>query len=240
VTSRPGEITVLDSRTGLDGVLVAPGGERMAFTAAWDVWPGWQGGGLGPLPSYLHWRQFHHLDAVLALNLNPRNAQEVLTLAKQFEIGGVWWKGPRPADKVIDLMNLLGDAGCPGLSLEKMNPPARVGDMALAYLKWEEGRGVALKVTCQGKQALILPPLKRAALENLPWPEDSPLTVLVGPGDVPARVLARLKPENLICYGSKEPGAGIVDSSRPTCLTRNGAATLTFTGRGASLSQWRP
>jgi len=240
MTPRTGEITVLDSRTGLDGVVVAPGGQRLAFTAAWDVWPGWEGGGFGPLPSYLHWRQFRRLDAVLALNLNPRNAQEVLTLAKQFEIGGVWWKGPRPADKVIDLMNLLGDAGYPGLSLEKMNPPTSVGGITLAYPTWEEGKGVALKVTCQGRQALILPPLKRAALENLPWPEDSPLTVLVAPGDVPANVLARLKPENLICYGSREPGAGIVDPSRPTRLTRNGAATLTFTGKGAFLTQWRP
>ena len=177
---------------------------------------------------------------MLALNLNVRNGLEVLTLAKQFEIGGVWWKGPRPAGKVIDLMNLLGDAGCPGLSLEKMNPPAGVGDMTLTYPTWEEGKGVALQVTCQRWQALILPPLKRAALENLPWPEGSPLTVLVAPGDVPSLVLARLKPENLICYGSKEPGAGVVDPSRPTCLTKNGAVTLTFTGKGAVLSQWRP
>jgi competence protein ComEC len=240
MTPRTGEITVLDSHTGLDGVLVAPGGQRLAFTAAWDVWPGWQGGGFGPLSSYLHWRQFRRLDAVLALNLNPRNAQEVLTLAKQFEIGGVWWKGPRPADKVIDLMNLLGDAGCPALSLEKMNPPTQVGGMTLAYPRWEEGKGVALEVTCQAGRALILPPLKRAALENLPWPEDRPLTVLVAPGDVPARVLARLKPENLICYGSKEPGAGIADPSRPTRLTRNGAVSVNFTGKGAFLSQWRP
>jgi competence protein ComEC len=239
MTPRTGEITVLDSRTGLDGVLVAPGDQRLAFTAAWDVWPGYEGGGLGPLPSYLHWRQFRRLDAVLALNLNVRNGLEVLTLAKQFEIGGVWWKGPRPAGKVVDLMNLLGDAGCPGLSLEKMNPPARMGDMTLAYPRWEEGKGVAIQVTCQRWQALILPPLKRAALENLPWPEGSPLTVLVAPGDVPAQVLARLKLENLICYGSKDPGAGVIDPSRPTRLTKNGAVTLTFTGKGATLSQWR-
>jgi competence protein ComEC len=240
MTTRTGEITVLDSHTGLDGVLVAPGGQRLAFTAAWDVWPGYEGGGLGPLPGYLHWRQFRRLDAVLALNLNARNGLEVLTLAKQFEIGGVWWQGPRAAGKVIDLMNLLGDAGRPGLSLEKMNPPNRVGDMTLTYPTWEKGRGVALKVTCQRWQALILPPLKRAALENLPWPEESPLTVLIAPGDVPAGVLARLKPENLICYGERVPGAGVVDPSRPTCLTRNGAVTLTFTGKGALLSQWRP
>jgi ComEC/Rec2-related protein len=239
-TPQRGEITVLDSRTGLDGVLVAPRGRRLAITAAWEVWPGWEGGGLGPLPSYLHWRQFRSLDAVLALNLNPRNAREVLTLAQQLEIGGVWWKGPRPAGKVIDLMNLLGDEGRPGLSLERMHPPLSLGGMTLAYPTWEEGKGVALKVTCQGWQALILPPLKRAVLENLPWPEDSPLAVLVAPGEVSPRVVARLQPEQLICYGLKEPGAGVVDPPRPTCLTRNGATTLIFTEKGVSLSQWRP
>jgi len=124
--------------------------------------------------------------------------------------------------------------------LEKMNPPTGVGGMTLTYPRWEEGQGLALKVACHGWQALILPPLKRAAMENLPWPEGSPLTVLVAPGDVPARVLARLKPENLVCYGSREPGAGVIDPSRPTCLTRNGAVTLTFTSQGALLSQWRP
>jgi competence protein ComEC len=239
-TARTGEITVLDSRTGLDGVLAAPGGRCLAFTAAWDVWPGYEGGGLGPLPGYLHWRQVRRLDAVLALNLNGRNGSEVLTLAKQFENGGVWWKGPRPAGKVIDLMNLLGDAGSPGLSLEKMNPPARLGDMTLAYPTWEEGKGMALRVSCQRWQALILPPLRRAVLENLPWPEDGPLTLLVAPGDVPAAVVARLKPDNLICYGDKVPGAGVVDPARPTLLTRNGAVTLTFTSTGPTLSQWRP
>jgi hypothetical protein len=136
-------------------------------------------------------------------------------------------------------MNLLGDAGRPSLSLEKMNPPTHVGGMTLAYPTWEEGKGVALKVTCQERQALILPPLKRAVLESLPWPEDNPLTLLVAPGDVPAELVERLRPENLICYGSRAPGAGI-DPSRPTCLARNGTATLTFTGKGASLSQWHP
>jgi hypothetical protein len=124
--------------------------------------------------------------------------------------------------------------------LEKMNPPAKVGDMTLAYPRWEEGKGAALMVTGPGWQALILPPLKRAALDNLPWQQGSPLTVLVAPGDVPAGVLSKLKPENLVCYGSRGPVAGVVDPSRPTCLTRNGAVTLTFSGKGATLSQWRP
>jgi len=239
-TYKGGEITILDSHTGLDGVLVAPGGEKLALTAAWDVWPGWEGGSFGPLLSYLHWRQFGRLDGVLALSLNPRNAQEVLALAQQFEIGGIWWRGPRPAGKVIDLMNLMGDRGRPALSLDKMNPPKNLGEMNLTYLSWEEGKGAALAVTCQGREILILPPLRRQVLENLPWPEGARLTALVAPGDASPAAVARLQPENLILYGSKENGAGNPDASRPTCLTRKGAVTLTFTGKGASLSQYDP
>lgn len=235
-----GEITILDSHTGLDGVLVAPGGEKLAVTAAWDVWPGWEGGGFGPLLSYLHWRQFSRLDGVLALSLNARNAPEILALAQQFEAGGIWWRGPRPAGKVIDLLNFMGDQGRPALSLDKMHPPQSLGDLHLTYLSWEEGKGAALQVTCQGRELLILPPLKRSLLENLPWPEGAKLSALVASGDAPPRLWARLQPEHLILYGSQEPGAGNLDASRPTCLTRMGAVTLTFTGQGASLSQWRP
>jgi competence protein ComEC len=244
-TPQSGEITVLDSYAGLDGVLVTPGGERVAVTAAWDIWPGWEGGGMGPLPGYLHWRQFRRLDTVLALNLNARNAQEMLTLAEQFEVGGFWWRGRRPVGKVVDLMNLLGDAGRPALSLTRMrpplNPPTSLGGMSLAYPSWDNGGGVALKVTYQGRQALILPPLPLAVVKKLPWPEESPLAVLVAPEDVPPSVVARLKPGNLVFYGSRGPEGGNVDPSRPPAyLTRQGAVTLTFTEKGAFFRQWRP
>jgi competence protein ComEC len=238
------EITVLDSYTGLDGVLVAPRGQRVALSAAWDHWP-IKEGGLGPLPGYLHWRQFRRLDAVLALNLNARNGREMLTLAEQFELGGFWWKGRRPVGKVVDLMNLLGDAGRPGLSLTRMrpprNPPTSLGGMSLAYPSWDRGWGVALKITYQGRQALILPPLRQTVVEKLPWPEEGPLAVLVAPGDVPASVVARLKPKSLVFYGFRRPERGSADPSRPiTYLTRQGAVTLTFTEQGASFRQWRP
>ncbi len=240
-TSQAGEITVLDSHAGLDAVLVSPEGRRLAVTAAWDVWPGREGGGLGALPGYLHWRQFRRLDAVLALNLNVRNAPEMLALAQQFDLGGFWWRGPRPAGKVVDLMNLLGDAGHPGLTLDRMNPPKSLGSMTLTYPMWAEGQGVALQVTCQGRQGLILPPLKRAVWETLPWVEENPLTVLVAPGEVPAAVVTRLRPENLIVYGSREPQAEKANPPKPSpYLTRHGAITLTFTEKGATCNQWRP
>jgi ComEC/Rec2-related protein len=241
-----GEITILDSYAGLDGILVAPEGQRVVVAAAWDVWPGQEGGGgLGALPSYLHWRQWRRLDAVLALKLNARNAQEMLTLAQEFEIGGFWWEGRRPAGKMIDLMNWLGDAGRPGLSLTRirppLNPPGSLGGLSLTYPTWEKGQGVALKITCQGQQTLILPPLKRSVLEMLPGLKESPLAVLVAPGDVSPAVVARLQPETLVLYGHREPGAKNPDPAGPSpYLTRQGAVTLTFTGKGATCTQWRP
>jgi hypothetical protein len=222
-------------------VLVSPECRRLAVTAAWDVWPGREGGGLGALPGYLHWRQFRRLDAVLALNLNVRNAPEMLALAQQFDLGGFWWRGPRPVGKVTDLMNLLGDAGHPGLALDRMNPPTSLGSMTFAYPMWAEGQGVALQVTSQGRQGLILPPLKRAVLETLPWLEESPLTVLVAPGEVPAAVVNRLRPEHLIVYGSREPQAEKANPAGPSpYLTRHGAVTLSFSEKGATCNQWRP
>jgi hypothetical protein len=181
------------------------------------------------------------LDAVLALSLNARNASEILTLAQRLEVGRVWWKGPRPAAQVIDLMNLLGDAGRPGLALEKMNPPQHLGKMHLAYLSWGEGWGLALKVSCQGCRVLILPPLKRAVAEALPWLEENPLTALIAPREVSAGMVQRLSPEKLILYGSRDAGAGTSYYSRPNIfLTQEGAVTLTCTAKGAALSQWRP
>jgi hypothetical protein len=245
-SSTSGEITILDSHTGLDGVLVTPGGQRLVMTAAWDDWPGREGGGgPGALPDYLHWRQWRRLDAVLALKLNGRNAQEMLTLAQQFEIGGFWWSGGRPAGKVIDLMNLLGDAGCPGLSLTRirppLNPPTSLGGVSLAYLSWDRGWGKALHITCRGRQALILPPLKSSVLVNLPWREQDPLAVLVAPGEVPPALVARLQPKTLVLYGQRLPHSDKANPAEPrTYLTRQGAVTLTFTEAGATCNQWRP
>jgi hypothetical protein len=241
-----GEVTILDSYVGLDGVLVAPEGQRLVVTAAWRDWPGREGGGgLGALPSYLHWRQFRRLDGVLAFKLNSRNAREMLTLAQEFEIGGFWWEGRRPRGEMIDLMNRLGDAGHPGLSLTRirppLTPPRNLGGLSLAYSTWGQGEGLALKISCQRRQALILPPLKRSVLENVPWLENSHLTVLVAPEDLPPAVVARLKPETLVLYGRREPEAENLNlPETSTYLTRQGAVTLTFTEKGVTCNQWRP
>jgi len=78
-------------------------------------------------------------------------------------------------------------------------------------------------------------------METLPWLEESPLTVLVAPGEVPAAVVTRLRPENLIVYGSREPQAEKANPPKPSpYLTRHGAITLTFTEKGATCNQWRP
>ncbi len=240
------EITILDSYAGLDGVVVAPAGQRLVVTAAWRDWPGREGGGgRGALPSYLHWRQWRRLDAVLALQLNSRNAQEMLSLAEDFEIGGFWWEGRRPQGKMIDLMNRLGDAGQPGLSLTRirppLTPPTRLGSLSLEYSAWGDGRGLALKINCQGRRVLILPPLKTSVLEKLPL-EEGPLAVLVAAGDVPPAVVARHKPETLVLYGHWVPEAENAPGSRgPTYLARQGAVTLTLTEKGVvTVDQWGP
>ena len=236
-----GEITVLDSNTGLEAVLVSPDGHRVAVTAAWEVWPGYEGGGIGALPGYLSWRQFRRLDAVLALSLNARNAPAMLTLAQQFDIGGFWWEGPRPEGKVVELINYLGDHGPPGLSLTKMNPPKKLGNLTLEYLSLAEGQGVALRATCRGRRILILPPLKQAVGKSLAEFGEDSLEILVAPGEVPPALLERLKPATVILYGSKTRGAGKGDSSRPLIYkTRSGAVTVTIGDQAATCTQWHP
>ena len=63
----------------------------------------------------------------------------------------------------------------------------------------------------------------------------------MAPRDVPAAVVARLKPEALVLYGSQESAAAPETLSLPTTyLTRKGAVSLTISREGATFRQWRP
>ena len=85
------EVTCLDAYGGLEGVVVTPENRRLVVSTAMPPrWgrphPGW-----GPLPGYLHWRQFRNLNMAIALNLGEANAGELLTLAQQFNVGSFWY-----------------------------------------------------------------------------------------------------------------------------------------------------
>jgi competence protein ComEC len=235
------EITVLDSNVGLEGVMVAPGGRRLAFSGARPLWPGQAGGGGGALPDYLHYRQFRRLDAVLALPVNRRNASSLLSLAKEFQVGGFWWRQERqPEGPMLELVNFLGDAGRPALSLDRGRPPRHLGDAVLAYLSWEGGQAWALEVTYRGQRVLILPPLRPAVLRKFPGSHpDRPLAALVAPAEAPAELLQRLHPQRLVLYGEAPPETTDAPLA-PTWLTRLGTVSLALGPDGLTLTQWTP
>jgi hypothetical protein len=226
--------------------VVAPGDRRLVFTAPAPSWPGRQGSGPGPLPGYLHWRQFRRLDQVAALSLSQGNAPELLALAQQFSLGGCWYgrRGPEgPA--YWELWNLLGDRGRAPLSLERGRPPAALGPVALAFPSLGPDAGVALQLTYQGREVLILPPLRPGQAEKLAAPPAHSLTLLVLPAELaqgPALnlLLTRLQPEQLVVYGlsRQPPAAGSPISGRPCHLTGEGAVSAYLGGPGAVIRQW--
>jgi len=71
------EMTCLEACGGLERVVVTP--RRLVVSAAVSLRWGRAAPGWGPLPGYLHWRQFRSLDLAIALNLNDANAGELLT-----------------------------------------------------------------------------------------------------------------------------------------------------------------
>jgi len=240
------EVTCLDTAGGLAGVVVTPGDRRLVFTAPAPSWPGRQGGGPGPLPAYLHWRQFRRLDQVAALCLSQGNAPELLALARQFSLGGCWYgqRGPEgPA--YWELWNLLGDQGRGPRSLERGRPPAVLGPVGLAFPSLGPDAGVALQLNYQGQEVLILPPLRPRQAETLAPPPARSLALLVLPaalaqGPALDLLLTRLQPGQLVVYGSTRQPLALGNRIRgcPWNLTREGAVSVYLGASGAVVQQW--
>ncbi|MFZ5452802.1 MAG: ComEC/Rec2 family competence protein [Thermodesulfobacteriota bacterium] len=239
------EVTCLDTGGALAGVAVSPEGQRLVFSAPGPSWPGQGGGGPGPLPDYLHWRQWRRLDEVMALNLAQGNAPELLALARQFQVGQFWFgrRGPQgPA--CYEFINLLGDERRSPRSLERGNPPGTLGSVGLA-LRPLGGRGVALQLSYQGRVVLILPPGTRLPGGEWNLPPGTRLAALFISGkpapDLDA-LAGSLHPEIIIIYGV--PPEGLATGSLPPggrCLvTAAGAVSLRISAGGADVRQWRP
>jgi len=240
------EVTCLDTGGGLAGVVVSPEGKRLVFSAPRTSWPGRRGGGLSPLPGYLHWRQFQRLEQVMALGLAQGNAPELLALAQQFAVGQFWYgrRGPEGPD-YDELINLLGDAGRSPRSLARGGPPPALGSVGLEYLNLSQEGMVALQLSYQGRQVLVLPPGHRLNPGELNLPPGSRLAALIIPGES-ARALdfqvKGLRPEIIVIYGSSKgalpaPGA---QGGAGCHHTGEGAVSLRLSRAGAYVRQWRP
>jgi beta-lactamase superfamily II metal-dependent hydrolase len=235
------EITCLDSPVGLDGVIVAPPHHRLAFSAAWETWPGKPARAGGPLPSYLYWRQWRRLDTVLALRLNQGNAAELLTIVQELSLGeffygGYGGKGPA----YLALLNTLGDQRKPARRVRVGQPPLSLGDARLNLLQIQDGKALALHLNYQGRQVLLLPPLGRAAKAELPA-IPGPLEVLVTASEGSHLLVAQMQPRHLILYGRPpSPAATAADCRLPVLATRDGTVTIRIARDGTTLSQWRP
>jgi len=224
---------------------VAPGGRRLVVTAAAPFWWGRQGGGPGPLPAYLHWRQFRRLDQVVALSLSQGNAPEILALERQFSLEECWCGRRGPEGQAYwDLWNLLGDRGKAPRSLERQ-PPAALGPVALAFPRLGERLAPALMLHFEGRKVLVLPPLRPREAENIMPPPVGPLDLLVLPGELAQSpgldpLLARLQPGQLVVYGSPVALLNPAGQPRgvPCHFTREGAVSAYLSGDGLAVRQW--
>lgn len=242
------EVTCLDTYGGLSGMVVDPGGRRLAFSAPRPSWPGEGGRGLGVLPAYCHWRQFRTLDQVVALTLSQGNAGELLTLAEEFHVGRFWygrrgWPGPA----LWDLWNYLGDRDRLPRPLRpwtvRVKPPANLGSAGLEYLDLGRKEGFALAVTYQGRRCLILPPGRQALALPLPAAAAGPdLLILPAAWARDAEIhtrLALLKPRLLVIYGGAAPGCECGRLAGTPCrLTMEGAVSVFLGQDGVRVRQW--
>ena len=196
------EVTCLDAYGGLEGVVVSPENRRLVVSAAAPPRWGRPAPGWGPLPGYLHWRQFRSLDLAIALNLNEANAGELLTLAQQFNVGSYWYgRRDRDGPAYWDLVNYLGDRGATPRSLDRGGPPGALGRVDLKYVKLAADAAPALEVAYQGQRVLLIPPVGGLAADDLP----AAAGPLGGPG--PPRGAGR-PPGPQPHHGPPEPPAG--------------------------------
>jgi hypothetical protein len=240
------EVICLDDYGGLRGVIISPENRRLVVSAAAPLrWgrppPSW-----GPLPGYCHWRWFRRLDLVIALNLNEADAGELLTLARQFNVGSYWygWR-EREGPAYRDFWNYLGDQGATPRSLERGHPPAAMGGVDLKYVKLAADAPPALEVAYQGRRVLLIPPGAGLKADDLPAGL-GPLEVVVLPAELAAprdrkHIMNRLQPRRLIVYGDPgHSGAARTNWTIPCQFTRQGVVSLSLDATGVSARQWRP
>jgi hypothetical protein len=196
------------------------------------------------LPGYCHWRQFRSLDGVLAFSLSRDNAGELLTLARQFDVGGFWYgRRGRPGPEMWDLGNYLGDRGRLPRPLEPwrggVRPPEALGSVKLAYLKLGPYQGFALIVTWGERRVLILPP-GRLPEDLQGFQAAAGLDLLVLPAGLAgnpglAVLLARLQPAHLVLYGHD---SGAATEEIPGLFTRDGAVSVYLAPAAVRVRQW--
>jgi len=238
------EVTCLDTRRGLAGIAVAPSGERLVFSAPEPSWRGKSGSGRGALPAYGHWRQFRHLDQVAALGLSQENAGELLTLARQFRVDG-WWCGRRgaPGPAYWELWNFLGDRGQAPRSLERGKPPAALGEAGLNFLSLGQEKGIVLLLTYQGRQVLVIPPLRHwEDRDGAGLPRRAEVLIIPGilPDSARDALLDRFKPDQAVVYGNPRQApaeAGRRPARAPLHFTRDGAVSVYLTPTGVKVRQ---
>ena len=240
------EVTCLDAYGGLEGVVVTPENRRLVVSAAQPPRWGRPGPGWGPLPGYLHWRQFRRLDLAVALTLNEGNAGELLTLARQFSVGAYWYGGRgRAGPGYWDLANYLGDRGATARSLDRSRPPGVLGSVDLKFVKLAAGAPPALEVAYQGQRVLLVPPVGVVAADDL-LAAAGPVAALVLPGALAGprdrkAIMDRLNPGRVVVYG--DPGRSAAAGAPwpvPCQFTREGAVSLRLAASGVSARQWRP
>lgn len=107
--------------------------------------------------------------------------------------------------------------------------------------------GMALHLNYQGREVLLLPPLRRLAAADLALAPESQLEVLVIPGELADSqgcdpLLARLRPQKLVIYGGfgRHFKAAGHPAAIPCYFTREGAVSVYLSPAGAFIRQWRP